>query len=261
MIKTAAAGDIRMDYAVFGNGEKILVIIPGLSLKSVLQNEKAIEEAYACFKESYTVYLFDRRVHDSSCTIDDLAEETALVMKALGLRDAFLFGASQGGMMAQVIALKYPELVKKLVLGSTLSRTVEEQSRKIKEWIRLAERKAVKELAESSARLLYSENTLELFGEAIQASLQDPSEEELLQFRMMAEAAASFDVLDRLQEIACPVLVIGSLGDKLIPPEAQLLTAKQAHGELFLYDASYGHAVYDEAPDYKARLMEFFERP
>ena len=181
MIKTAAAGDIRMDYAVFGNGEKVLVIIPGLSLKSVLQNEKAIEEAYACFKENYTVYLFDRRAHDSFCTIDDLAEETALVMKALGLRDIFLFGASQGGMMAQVIALKHPELVKKLVLGSTLSRTVEEQRRKTEEWIRLAERKAVKELAESSAKLLYSEKTLELFGEAILASLLDPSEEELLQ--------------------------------------------------------------------------------
>ena len=249
-----------MDYAVFGNGKKILVILPGLSLKSVLRDDKALEEAYACFTDDYTVYLFDRGRHDTPCTIEDLAEETALIMKALGLEKTCLFGVSQGGMMAQVIAVRHPELVRKLVLASTLSRTVEEQKQKTEAWIRLAERKAAEELAESSAELIYSENTLNLYGSFIRASFRDPTDEELVQFRMMAGAASSFDVLEALTDLACPVLVMGSLGDKLIPPEAQLLTARTAHGELFLYDASYGHAVYDEAPDFKARLREFFDR-
>lgn len=51
---------LGMDYIVFGEGEKKFVIIPGLSVHSIMSFADAVEEAYKDFSEDYTVYLFDR---------------------------------------------------------------------------------------------------------------------------------------------------------------------------------------------------------
>ena len=261
MIKTAYVDDIVMDYLTFGEGEKDFVILPGLALKSVLNAAGAIEAAYKPFAEAgYRVFLFDRRKHTSPCSVFDLADETAAVMKALGIRKACLFGASQGGMMAQVIAARYPELVSAMALGSTLSRAVPSQQASTGNWIRLAEEKDTKGLAESSMDMLYSEKIVSALRGQILPSLSDPTEEELSQFIIMAKAAADFDVSRELAFVRCPVFVLGSFGDKLIPVTSLVETAQLLSGELFIYDKTYGHAVYDEAPDYRARLLEFFGR-
>ena len=122
MIFTAEADGIRMQYLEFGHGEKTLVILPGLSVKSVLLYEEAIVPAYSVFAREYTVYLFDRRLDlPDGYSIADMAADTA-VMNSLGISGACVFGVSQGGMIAQILASSHPELVKKLVLASTASR-------------------------------------------------------------------------------------------------------------------------------------------
>ncbi len=52
-------------------------------------------------------------------SVYDMAEDTEKAMDELGLAGAIIYGVSQGGMIAQVIALKRPDLVSRLVLCST----------------------------------------------------------------------------------------------------------------------------------------------
>ncbi len=53
--------NFSMDYIRFGSGRKTLVILPGLSVQSVIPAAADIEKQYDLFKKDYTVYLFDRR--------------------------------------------------------------------------------------------------------------------------------------------------------------------------------------------------------
>jgi pimeloyl-ACP methyl ester carboxylesterase len=52
-------------------------------------------------------------------TIDDMATDAAAFIRALGLTKTDLLGFSLGGFIAQVIAQKHPDLVRKMILAGT----------------------------------------------------------------------------------------------------------------------------------------------
>ena len=119
-VKTAETDGISMDYFVFGEGKKIFVMLPGLSLKKITDSAASVAGAYRDFGKEYTVYVFDRKNNvEPGYSIENMAADTAKIMAHLGIRDTYLFGVSQGGMIAQILAAEHPELVKKLILGST----------------------------------------------------------------------------------------------------------------------------------------------
>ena len=113
----------EIEFVKFGNGKKILVILPGLSYDGFFEQAKAIENAYNIFTKDFTVYLIDRNLTPrAGCSVHDIADDTAEALKQLNIESADFFGASLGGMVAQSLAINHPKLVNKLVLGSTLSR-------------------------------------------------------------------------------------------------------------------------------------------
>ena len=60
-IETVRTDRFSMDYFKFGRGEKPFVIIPGVSVQSVMGSAELIAEAYKLFADDFTVYVFDRR--------------------------------------------------------------------------------------------------------------------------------------------------------------------------------------------------------
>lgn len=62
---------------------------------------------------------------EPATTVDGMADGIASFMKALGLPLADVLGFSIGGFVAQSLALRYPELVRRLVLVGTGPRTSE----------------------------------------------------------------------------------------------------------------------------------------
>ncbi len=258
-VKTVSSGGMEMDYITFGNGEKSFVILPGLSVHSVMGSADAIAEAYKDFAEEYTVYLFDRAkdIHDGY-TVRDMAGDTAVAMKALGIENADVFGASQGGMIAQYLAIDHPELVHKLILGSTLARPNDGFNSIVDEWISLAEEKQETRLLESFVDSVYSEATLESYRDTLISMNSGISDKEYERFIILAAACKSFDCYDELSNIKCPVLVIGSEGDGVVGADGSRQIAEALGCELYLYDKNYGHGVYDEAPDYRQRCLDFF---
>jgi len=53
--------------------------------------------------------------------LDDMSDDTAAIIDALELGTSHLIGASMGGMVAQIAALKYPEMVRSLIPVMTTS--------------------------------------------------------------------------------------------------------------------------------------------
>lgn len=258
-VKTVSSGGMEMDYIVFGSGEKTFVILPGLSVHSVMGSADAIAEAYKDFADEYTVYLFDRAKDISDgYTVRDMAADTAKAMKALGIENADVFGASQGGMIAEYLAIDYPELVHKLILGSTLAKPNDGFNDIVDEWISLAEEKQETKLLESFVDSVYSEATLESYRDTLISMNSGISDEEYARFIILARACKSFDCYGELSGIKCPVLVIGSEGDRVVTAEGSEQIADALGCELYLYGDNYGHGVYDEAPDYRQRCLDFF---
>ncbi|MBE6720345.1 MAG: alpha/beta fold hydrolase [Ruminococcaceae bacterium] len=260
IINSVCANNNKIEYAVFGSGKRAFVIIPGLSLKSVLLSAEAVAGAYGMFAEDYTVYLFDRRNNmQNGVTIYDLACDAGEAMKTIGISDACVFGTSQGGMIAQVLAIKYPELVSKLVLGSTAARLTEKAQGVVSDWQHLAEQGRTEELCRSFVGKVYSRDFTEKFGEMLVSMLSDCTDKELSQFTASCKAFDGFDVTAKLCEISCPVYVIGADNDAVLEGEASREIADTLGCKIYMYGEPYGHAVYDEAPDYKEKLIEFFK--
>lgn len=252
-----------MDYIVFGSGKKNFVILPGLSVHSVMGSADAIADAYKNFSEEYTVYVFDRAKDiQDGYTVRNMAEDTAKAMKSLNIEGADIFGASQGGMIALYLAIDYPNLVNKMILGSTLAKPNDTFNQVIEKWIKLAEKKDEAGLLESFADNIYSKATLEAYRETLISSNLGISDEEYRRFLILAKACRTFDCYDELSCIQCPVLVLGCEGDHVVTAAGSKQIADAIGCEIYLYDDNYGHGVYDEAADYKQRCMNFLsEKP
>lgn len=262
-IETVKTSRFSMDFFRFGAGEKTLVILPGLSVQSVMGAADAIAQAYQSLTDRFTIYVFDRRSElPETYSIREMARDTVEAMKALGLKKVCLFGASQGGMMALVIAIEFPELVARMVLGSSSAHVREEQYRVIENWIRLAKAGDREGLYLSFGRELYPPAMFEQYREILLAAADTVSEEELARFVILAEGTKGFDVVNELGKIQCPVLAIGVFEDSVLDSDATMEIAEKLDDsqsfQLYMY-TGYGHAAFDTAPDYRQRILRFFE--
>ena len=262
-IERVECQDFAMEFFRFGTGARTLVILPGLSVQSVMGSADAVAQAYDALAQDYTIYLFDRReTLPDVYSVEEMARDTAEAMKALGLKDTYLFGASQGAMMALVIAIEYPELVKKLVLGSTSAHVLPEQFRSIERWIALAEANDPVGLYLSFGEKIYPPAVFAQFREALISAGKTVTEEELRRFVILARGIEGFDVSNRVAEIRCPVLAIGVFEDEVLDADATMEIAEKLDLKpdfrLYLY-TGYGHAAFDTAPDYRERIKRFFE--
>lgn len=257
--ETIFVNHIEMKYTRFGSGPKALVILPGLSVKSVADSASAVEKAYRRFEKEYTVYLFDRRTNaEKGYTLQSMADDTAAVMRCLGIEKADLFGASQGGMIAMYLAAYHPEMVSSMVLGSTAARISDGFRRVYQMWIELAKVRDKAALAAAFVDQVYSKQTLQLYRDVLIRDLSDCTDQELSHFIILAEALNTLSIYDDLSRIQCKTLVLGSEGDRVVGVDAQRDIAARLVCELHIYEPVYGHAVYDEAPDYLDRMKAFF---
>ena len=259
-IETVNTDKFKMKYFKFGSVEQTAVVIPGLSLKSVTESANGIANVFKAMGDKYTVYFFDRRTDcGEDYNVDDMADDTARAFDILGINGAYVYGVSQGGMIAQLIALKRPDLVKKLALASTTSRITEENSAVIEKWADLAAEKKVLELINCFIEAVYSNEFAEKFGELIRQMLIGVNAGELHRFEIYARACNGFDVYNELGKISCPVFAAGAEGDKVFGCEPIAELAKKTNARLYIYK-NYSHAVYDEAPDFIERVVEFFDK-
>ncbi len=249
-----------MSLIRFGNGPRNLVILSGVSLSGLEGQGEGVAKAYEQFAKDFTVYLFDRKkVLPSGYRVEDMAEDVYRILSMIGVSHADVYGVSQGGMMAQCLAIRHPDLVRKLVLCSTLCRASETMRLVVSQWLQYAEEEDVVGLNRCFFHQVYSPAFLDQVRDLLPSLEKVGTAEDCKRFMILAQACADFDVSDSVSSIQCPALVIGDTNDQVIGPDALHELSEKINGECYLYD-QYSHAVYDEAPDIKTRIYEFLMR-
>lgn len=257
--QTLTLADLEMDYITFGCGTKPLIMIQGLSTRSVKGTALSLAWMYRIFVKDYKVYLFDRRKNiRGNITVRELASDIALAMDALGLTNADVFGVSQGGMIAQHLAIDRPDLVRKLVLAVTLSRNNETVVKVVQNWITLTEQEDWKALVSDMAEKMYSSAYVKRYKPfmPLLTLLQTPKD--VPRFITLAKACLTCESYGELDQIRCPVLVLGGAQDKVVTGEASAEMAQKLGCEIHLYE-DLGHATYEEAKDFNHRVYNFFK--
>lgn len=254
---TLQLDNTSLDYAVFGKGTKPLVIIPGLTLRDVKGAGWSLAYMYRIFAKDYRVYVFDKKkMILEGCTIKNLADDLAGAMKQLEIQNAHVFGVSQGGMVAQYLALDYPELVDKLVLGVTLSRNNPTVENVIANWLRLSEQNDFEGIVADMMEIMYSESYVKKYRWLFPILTKLSKPKDMTRFMTLAKACLTCDTYERLKSITCPVLVLGGKQDQIVTGEASAEIAEKLKCKLYMYE-KYGHSAYEEAADFNKRIFDF----
>src|SRR5437773_4988416 len=126
----AAANGIELEYESFGDAAApALLLIMGLGSQMILWPEELCRLLVA---RGFRVIRYDNRdvglstKPTSNYTLDDMADDAAGLCDALGIARAHIVGASMGGYIAQLLALRHPERLRSLciMMSSTGSRAV-----------------------------------------------------------------------------------------------------------------------------------------
>ena len=249
--------NVEIDCIVFGSGKKTLIMIQGLNTRGIKGAGLSLAYMYRMFAKEYTIYVFDRRpdVYEG-ITVRELANDIAEAMVACGIKKADVFGVSQGGMIAQYLAIDRPDLVNKLVLAVTLAKNNDTVEHVIYDWIAMTEQGHMKEFVLDMAEKLYSDAYMKRYKlfMPLLTLLQKPKD--VSRFVILAKSCLTCNSFAELDKIQCPVLAIGGRQDKVIGSTAMEELAEKLGCELFLYE-ELGHAAYEEAKDFNKKVYDF----
>ena len=250
----------EMDYIRFGTGPRPLVMIPGVGygLKTVKDMALPFALMYRALAKDFTVYVFSRRVSlAEGTTTREMAEDLNAALEALDLSGAAVVGVSQGGMIAQWLAIDHPERVERLVLAVTTARPNDTLRAVIGRWLEMAGRGDLRGILLDTAERSYSEKKLrrERWTYGLLGVLGRPKS--LERFGIQARSCLTHDAWAELSRIACPVLVIGGAEDRIVTGEASRELAAAIPGARLVLYEGLGHGLYEEAPDFIGRVGGF----
>ncbi len=253
-------GNTEMHYVSFGRGDRKLVVLPGLSdgLATVKGKALALFWPYRRYLRDHTVYMFSRKdAMPQGYTIEAMADDQALAMELLGIDRACVLGVSQGGMIAQCLAIRHPERVERLVLAVTAPNANETARAAVSGWIDMALRGDHVALMVDTAEKMYSGAYLRknrwLF--PLLARFTKPKRYD--RFLVNARAILRFDARDSLAEIACPTLILAGSEDGTLGTEACHELHSGIPGSALSVYEGLGHGAYEEAKDFYDRVLAF----
>ncbi len=191
-------------------------------------------------------------------SIPELAGDAVRLLDALGLESAHVYGLSMGGMVAQEVALRFPDRVRGLVLGGTSHggpRAVLPSPRIAAALTSRAAPAAVR--AELLGQALFSDEFRRREPELVRHYLGLLGRHRVSGRGLVSHLTAStyHDTRARLGRIVAPTLVLHGQQDTLTPvANAHLLAAAIPHATLaVLPDAGHGYLL--ERPQESFRLL------
>lgn len=247
------------DYISFGKGKDPIIMLPGVGDGFRTAKGVALPFAlmYRCFAESFRVYVFSRRNNmPEGFTTADMADDLDDIMEALNIGSASIFGVSQGGMIAQQMAIRHTDKVRNIVLAVTASRPNEIMRDSLETWLEMADRDDYKGIMLDTAERSYTGDYLER-ARMINRMIASVKPKDYMRFRILCRSCLEHDVFDDLHKISCPTLIIGADQDKVLGPAA----SKEMQGvipdsQLYMYEG-YSHGVYEQANDFNSRVLRY----
>ena len=195
-------------------------------------------------------------------TVATMADDAAALLRALDVPAAHVAGFSGGSAIAQELALRYPELVRSLVLVSTWARADAFFRAAVKFWRWLPDA-APSERAFLEAFYLWiytprahEDGTVEKIIEEVLAFPHKPSTEAV---QRSLDAFLAHDTAGRLAGIAAPTLVLAGGLDMITPPRHGQAVADGIPGARFEVLPEEAHQLFQEVPDlFNARVDAFW---
>ena len=263
IMPTVKVNDIQIYYEVHGEGFPLIMIM-GLSANVNWWDPRMIQKLSKNFK----LVMFDNMgagrtdISDRRCTIKSFAEDTAGLMNALGISRAHIIGVSMGGMIAQELALNYPEKVEKLVLCSTNcggAKSVLASQEVLGTLTTDRSTLSPEEIIRMTIPILFTEDFIKKNPDLIELSIQQilraPISNEA--FTRQLNAIMEFDTYDRLPQIRASTLILHGKRDILVPPENGSILAETIPNAKLVYFENSAHGLVEEMEKVIHVLLNF----
>ncbi len=252
---------IQIYYEALGDGPPLLLIegIPG-----------TVSDWYpfaSHLARDFKVILFDNRGSGGSdrpeewYTTSLMASDTVALLDNLGISRAKVFGVSMGGMIAQELAINFPEKVDRLVLGCThcggpqvirpTALVDQAFALETEDW---AER--IRMLAPFAFSEQFGREHPKALAEFIAKKSLDA--QPYFAYRRQIGAVIRHDSGQRLAKITTPTLVVTGTADTVIPwQNSELLCEKIPNSEIAMIEGA-GHLFFVEQPEQTLRILKAF---
>lgn len=249
----ASVNGINLYYQVHGEGEP-LVLIQGFA-----GGHEAWFFQLGAFKKHFKVVIFDNRGIGRTdgagqpYIIKTLADDVVGLMEHLGIAKAHVLGLSLGGLVAQEVAISYPDRVIKLVLGSTFAgREVNDVHPEMMKALGIPEGSTNVDIRSIDMTKMMSAMVTLAFNKRLYRMILTPLSKRRMKsikleghFEQMS-AIGSYTTLDRLHLIKAPTLVITGSGDRLVSPHySEIIASGIPNAKLVLVEGG-SHAFFME---------------
>jgi pimeloyl-ACP methyl ester carboxylesterase len=251
----ARSNGIDIRWTMIGNPEDpVLMTVMGLGVQMTEWDEAFV----GLFVDSgFRVLLFDNRdcglssKVEQAYTLDDMADDAAGLLDALGLGPVHVFGMSMGGMIAQIFAIRYQERV--LSLASVMSTTgAKDVGRTAKHLITVmtgvpaADNRAEVIAGQVAAAALVNGNGYPLDEDAVRSRMTGAYDRCYCPDGKQRQASAIRHSVDRtkaLSAVRAPTVVIHGEDDPVIDVSGGRATAAAIPGARLLILPGMGHLI------------------
>jgi pimeloyl-ACP methyl ester carboxylesterase len=255
----AKLNGIHINYQVEGNGEP-LVMIMGFTAGRI-----GLMSQIRFFRKYYRVITFDNRGAGKSdkppgpYSTGMMADDTVKLMDILGIEKAHILGVSMGGMIAQELAINYPQRVMKLVLACTYARQDETSGDTLEQakFLQLTpEKKAGAMVGLAFNKPLYRF----IFGLLARVQTRFRGASGGVGVAGQSEACLKHDTLERLSSITAPTLVIVGTGDRIIKPvSSEVIAGKVPDAKLVKVEGGSHYFSFEMKNVFNREVLNFLK--
>jgi pimeloyl-ACP methyl ester carboxylesterase len=243
---------INLHYEIEGQGQPLLLIM-GLGAPAAAWDPEFVRE----MGKIYKVITYDNRgtglsdKPDVPYSVAMFASDAVSLLDALKIPRAHVFGVSMGGMIAQELAIHYPQRVASLILGCTTpggKHAVAAPPQSLKALEGRAGQ-TPEEAAREGWKLSFSEEFIREHRTELEAHLPRVLAHVTPRFAYERhfQATMTLRVYKQLKDITAPTLVATGRDDVLIPAANSEILAREIPGaELAIFDNA-GHGFVTSA--------------
>jgi len=259
----ARANGISMYYELAGTGERLLFVS---GTNGDLRRQRQLADGP--LTEHFEVLAYDQRglgqteVPAGPYTMAEYGDDAAALLDTLGWDQCAVIGISFGGMVAQELAIRHPDRVRRLVLACTSSGGVGGASYPLHDLAALdpAEAQALRfEILDTRWDAAWRAANPDMV-RLITAGMDGEGDEGLTREGtvLQLEARRHHDTAGRLGAIVCPTLVCGGRFDGIAPPaNSEFLARAIPRARLALFEG--GHIFFMQDAAAMPAMVRFLE--
>lgn len=196
-------------------------------------------------------------------SLEQMADDAIAVLDEVGVGTAHVVGASMGGAISQIVALKYPTRVRSLTLACTACRNHAWRRELLSGWATHASENGMGTMTREAARWVIGPRSfrrlLPAFGWLGPLAMGRPSHAFVAQVR--AILATDESMADRLGEITVPALVMVGNQDILTPRgDSEEIADRLPNAELVVISGAAHGFMVEHATTFNRVLLEFLGR-